>query len=124
MPRTVKHILIVKHLFMMCFLLFALSSCAVKESLLGLVQTDYAKPTNRSLTTAQNGFCNYTFATGKEVSVTDHSKIKNRKGSDHFTSKNLLGISCKKTTQLYSKTFSGNSPPKYILYKRLKLPIV
>ncbi|MEG0850468.1 MAG: hypothetical protein RSH24_11440 [Flavobacterium sp.] len=109
---------------MMCFLLFALSSCAVKESLLGLVQTDYAKPTNRSQTTAQNGFCSYTAATGKETSVIDHSKIKNRKESNLFTENNLIRISSKKTTQLYSKTFSGNSPPKYILYKRLKLPIV
>lgn len=124
MPTTVKHIHTAKHLFMMCFLLFALNSCAVKESLLGLVQTDYAKPTNRSQTTAQNGFCSYTAATGKETSVTDQSKIKNRKESDLFTENNLLGISSKKTTQLYSKTFSGNSPPKYILYKRLKLPIV
>ena len=124
MHTNAKHICTLKHLLTMCLLLFALSSCAVKESLLGLVQTDYAKPTNRSQTTVQNGFCSYTVSTGKETSVTDHSKIKNRKESDLFAGNNLLGISSKKTTQLYSKTFSGNSPPKYILYKRLKLPIV
>ncbi|MEG1377250.1 MAG: hypothetical protein RSC81_09260, partial [Myroides sp.] len=104
---------------MTCFLLFALNSCAVKESFLGMVQTDYAKPTNRSQTTIQNGFCSYNIATGKETSVTNHSRIKNKKESDLFTGNNLLGISSKKTTQLYPKTFSGNSPPKYILYKRL-----
>lgn len=124
MHAIAKHISTLKHLLTMCLLLFALSSCAVKESLLGLVQTDYAKPANRSQTTTQNGFCSYTAATGKEASVTDHLKIKNRKESDLFTGNNLLGISSKKTTQLYSKTFSGNSPPKYILYKRLKLHIV
>ena len=34
-----------------------------------MVQTDYAKPTNRSQTTTQNGFCNYSIATGKEIFV-------------------------------------------------------
>lgn len=124
MHTTVKHIRTAKHLFLTCFLLFALSSCAVKESFLGMVQTDYAKPTNRSQTTTQNGGCNYSFATGKESSITYYSKIKCRKESDLFTGNNLLGISSKKTTQLYPKTFSGNSPPKYILYKRLKLHTV
>lgn len=107
---------------MTCFLLFALSSCAVKESVLGLMQTDYAKPTNRSQTTSQNGFCSYTVATGKEVSVDNRAKIKTQKG---FVFKgNLIEIGHKKNTESYSKTFSGNSPPKYILYKRLKLHIV
>lgn len=107
---------------MTCFLLFALSSCAVKESVLGLMQTDYAKPTNRSQTTSQNGFCSYTVATGKEVSVDNRAKIKTQKG---FVFKgNLIEIVRKKNTESYSKTFSGNSPPKYILYKRLKLHIV
>lgn len=124
MHTIVKHIRTTKHLFLTCFLLFALSSCAVKESFLGLVQTDYAKPTNRSQTTTQNGFCNYSIATGKESSITYYSKIKSRKEPDLFSSNNVLGIYSKKSTLSYSKTFSGNSPPKYILYKRLKLHIV
>lgn len=124
MHTTVKHIRTAKHLFLTCFLLFALSSCAVKESFLGLVQTDYAKPTNRSQTTTQNGFCNYSVATGKESSTTYYSKIKCRKEYDFFTGNYLLGIHSNNTPQSFSKTFSGNSPPKYILYKRLKLHIV
>lgn len=124
MHTIVKHIRTAKHLFLTCFLLFALSSCAVKESFLGMVLTDYTKPTNRSQTTTQNGFCSYNIATGKEASVTDHSKIKCRKESDFFTGNYVLDIYSKKSTQFFSKTFSGNSPPKYILYKRLKLPIV
>ena len=122
MHTIAKHICTLKHLLTMCLLLFALSSCAVKESLLGLVQTDYAKPTNRSQTTTQNGFCIYTVATGKEVSVDNHVKIKTRKDSA-FT-ENLIEIGHKKNLKSYFKTFSGNSPPKYILYKRLKLHIV
>ena len=117
-----KHICTAKHLLTMCLLLFALSSCAVKESLLGLVQTDYAKPTNRSQTTSQSGFCSYTVITGKKVSVVNHEKIKTRKDSA-FT-ENLIEIGHKKNLNSYFQTFSGNSPPKYILYKRLKLYIV
>lgn len=124
MHTTVKHIRTAKHLFLTCFLLFALSSCAVKESFLGLVQTDYAKPTNRSQTTTQNGFCNYGVATGKESSITYYSKIKCRKELDLFSSNYILGIYSKKSTKSFSKTSSGNSPPKYILYKRLKLHTV
>lgn len=90
MHTTVKHIRTAKHLFLMCFLLFALSSCAVKESFLGLVQTDYAKPTNRSQTTTQNGFCSYNIATGKESSITYYSKIKCRKESDFFSDNCIL----------------------------------
>lgn len=122
MLTTAIHIRNLKHTIMMCFLLFALSSCAVKESILGLMHTDYAKPTNRTQTTSQNGFCSYTVVTGKEVSVNNHAKIKTQKG---FVFKgNLIEIFRKKNTESYSKTFSGNSPPKYILYKRLKLHIV
>jgi len=123
MHTIVKHIRTAKHLFLTCFLLFALSSCAVKESFLGLVQTDYAKPTNRSQTTTQNGFCNYSVATGKEFSITYYSEIKCRKEYDFFTCNYVVGIYSKKSSLSYSKTFSGNSPPKYILYKRLKLHI-
>lgn len=123
MHTIAKHICTLKHLLTMCLLLFALSSCAVKESLLGLVQTDYAKPTNRSQTTTQNGFCSYTFATGKETSVVNHSKIKHRKEPKLLTA-NFVGIFPHRTKIPYFKTFSGNSPPKYILYKRLKLHIV
>lgn len=123
MHAIAKHISTLKHLLTMCLLLFALSSCAVKESLLGLVQTDYAKPVNRSQTTTQNGFCSYTVATGKEVSVDNHAKIKHRKEPKLFTA-NFVGIFPYKTRTSYFKTFSGNSPPKYILYKRLKLHIV
>ena len=123
MHTIAKHICTTKHLLTMCLLLFALSSCSVKESLLGLVQTDYAKPTNRSQTTSQNVFCSYTVATGKEVSVTNHSKIKYRKETELLTA-NFVGIFPHKTETSYFKTFSGNSPPKYILYKRLKLHIV
>ena len=117
-----KHICTLKHLLTMCFLLFALSSCAVKESVLGLMQTDYAKPTNRSQTNIQNGFCSYTAVTGKEFSVDNHAKIKTQK--DFIFKENLIEIGHKKNTESYSKTFSGNSPPKYILYKRLKLHTV
>lgn len=124
MHIIVKHIHTAKHLFLMCFLLFALSSCAVKESFLGMVQTDYAKPTNRSQTTTQNGFCNYSVATGKESSISYYSKTKSRKESDFFTDNYVLGIYSNNTTQSFSITFSGNSPPKYILYKRLKLHTV
>ena len=123
MHTIAKHICTTMHLLTMCLLLFALSSCAVKESLLGLVQTDYAKPTNRSQTTTQNGFCSYTVATSKEASVVNHSKIKHRKEPKLLTA-NFVGIFPHRTKTSYSKTFSGNSPPKYILYKRLKLHIV
>lgn len=123
MHSIVKHIYTAKHLLTMCFFLFALSSCAVKESFLGLMQTDYAKPTNRSQTTSQNGFCSYTVATGKEASIANYSKINHRKDPELLTG-NFVGIFADKITKSYSKTFSGNSPPKYILYKRLKLHIV
>ena len=122
MHRIQKHICTLKHLLTMCFLLFALSSCAVKESVLRLMLTDYAKPTNRSQTTSQNGFCSYNAVREKKVSVDNHAKITTQKG---FIFKgNLVEIGRKKNLKPYSKTFSGNSPPKYILYKRLKLHIV
>lgn len=107
----------------MWFVLFALSPCVVKEALFSIANVEYAKPTNKTKTTAPTSACQYSQNDNQQISVTRKATIGKRMEpvsvsvNPYFVARSI-GINAK-----YSKTFSGNSPPMYILYKRLKLDI-
>lgn len=117
------HIGNVKHIVLMWFVLFALSPCVVKEALFSVANVEYAKPTNKTKTTAPTNACQYSQNDNQQISVTRKANIGNHTepadvSVNLFFVVRSIGINTK-----YSKTFSGNSPPKYILYKRLKLDV-
>lgn len=123
MSKKRKHIKYLKHIVLILFLLFSLSPCTVKEALFHSVNTDYAKPLNKSRTTTPTSSCSYSQNDNKQISVVKKAKIN--KEIESFNSVNNLcfAILSVKVYNDYSKTSSGNSPPKYILYKRLKIDI-
>lgn len=112
-----------KHIFWVWFALFALSPCVVKEAIFNVVNAEYSQPLNKSKTTAPTNSCQYSQNDKQQVSVVKQSKI-NKQTEPAEVAKNLffvvrsIGINTN-----YSNTTSGNSPPKYILYKRLKLDV-
>lgn len=110
-----------RNLLLVWFLLFAVSPCFVKDTLFSVVEVPYAKPFHKTKTTSTTSFCQFT-----QKSNQVHSTFKqsdNQLGLEPlFTWENPMAvIKSEKILSSYTKNFSGNSPPKYILYKRLKV---
>ena len=106
----------------MWFVLFSISPCSVKEALFYSVNTDYAKPFNKSKTSAPASSCSYSQNDNTQTSVVKKSKVYKRIDPVNVSNNLYFAVLSAKVYNDYSKT-SGNSPPKYILYKRLKIDI-
>lgn len=103
-------------------MLFSLSPCTVKEILLHSVNTEYAKPLNKSKTTQTNP-CQFASNEHQQISSAQQSKINKKTEPADIVCNYAFPSYAAKIDKNYSKTSTGNSPPKYILYKRLKIDI-
>ena len=123
MFKAKNHIKNMKHILLMWFALFALSPCVVKEVLFSVANAEYSKPLNKSKTTTPTNSCQYSQNDNQQISVVRKSNT-NQEIEPFDVSENLFFVVCStKINGKYTKTSSGNSPPKYILYKRLKLDV-
>lgn len=105
----------------MCLVLFAFSTCMVKGTLFGMVDVAYAKPLNKSKTVAPISACQYSHDQRTSTVVQAQARKQIEPIGD---AEGQYGAICAdKVFGKYSKNCSGNSPPKYILYKRLKLDV-
>lgn len=123
MTKKESHIKKIRHIVLMWFVLFSLSPCTVKEALSQVVSTDYAKPLNKSKTIAPTTSCSYSQNDNQQISVVKKAKIYKEIGPVQVVNNLCFTVLSSKVYNDYSKTSSGNSPPKYILYKRLKIDI-
>jgi hypothetical protein len=123
MINAKKHIKSARYILLMWFLLFALSPCIVKEALFNAVDVAYTKSYNKTKATANTNFCQYTQNSKKVISITKQSKIKYE--TEVFSSwKNPdFVVESVKIQSSYAKNYPCNIPPKYILYKRLKVDV-
>lgn len=112
-----------KHILTMCLLLFALSPCVVKGGMLGASVIEQAKSLNKTRATTQVVSCQYTQTESQQVAGEHYQQLIKVLGGAGCFADSQYGFDIVKSWNSYSKTFSGNSPPKYILYKRLKLDI-
>jgi len=124
MLQTKSHIRNFRHIVLMWFLLFSLSPCTVKEAMLSTANTAYAKPLNISKATAAVGSCLYLQDKSQLISVAYKFTVNKQFDGVYFCGNQYFGAHPTKVCSTYQKTSSGNSPPKYILYKRLKIAIV
>src|SRR5690606_36621409 len=120
MSKIRLHIKSITHMLLVGFVLFSLSPCTVKEAVSVSLKAAYAKPLNSSKTSVPVSSRALNFVYHEHVSIakkTDYGK--------HIEPAVFYGNLCfqapVKIRSGYSKTFSGNSPPKYILYRRLKI---
>ncbi len=88
-----------------------------------MVSTDYAKPLNKSKTIAPTSSCSYSQNDNQQISVVKKAKINKEIEPVQVVNNLCFTVLSSKVYNDYSKTSSGNSPPKYILYKRLKIDI-
>ena len=117
MHRSARHKGFLKLAVICWFLWFALSPCYVKASFLATLNADYNKPLNKTRALAPFSVC-HVIGEGKTVVNFQKIEINVRAGS-------LLTLTYYPNEILFDTIevppYLGNSPPFYILYKRLKL---
>jgi len=123
MPKIKNYIEDLRHILLMWFVLFSFAPCTVKEVLRHSVTTDYAKPLNKSKTTTLTSSCFYSQIENQQISVVKKSKINKQIEPFDFSGNQYFAVHSAKVYGDYSKASSGNSPPKYILFKRLKIDV-
>ena len=101
--------------------LLALGPCVVKEALFSVANTAYTKPLNKTRAIPTNA-CQYVQHDNQQL--VKESNRNRQIESSHLSDKYYVVARSTKIAGKYWKTFSGNSPPKYILYKRLKIDVV
>ncbi|RXM51632.1 MULTISPECIES: hypothetical protein [unclassified Chryseobacterium] len=125
MPDTGIHIRTYKAVITMLILVFSLSPCPVKRDVLDIFDIQYISGLNKVKTTSGlSTNCDISSTSSKiSISKTD-AKIKQKKS---FLDFNVGSRSAEEENPFlneYSGHTTGNSPPKYILFKRLKLNLV
>ncbi|PQA90662.1 hypothetical protein B0A69_20255 [Chryseobacterium shigense] len=128
MPAPEIHIRHFKAIILMLVLAFSLSPCSLKRDLLDIFDIQYVSALNKVKTTTsvQTYTCDSVTESSSNTSSVSKSILK-FKDKRLFTSLNA-GAYPRETNIISQNNYSGhsteNSPPKYILFKRLKLHLV
>ena len=125
MSDTKIHMKTYKAIIMMLILAFSLSPCSVKRNVLDIFDIQYISGLNKVKTTSNLvSSCDFTSISSK-ISVSKtviKAKYCNAFLDSTASVKNIPEGNL--TFNDYSGHTTGNSPPKYILFKRLKLNLV
>ncbi|WP_347219878.1 hypothetical protein [Chryseobacterium sp.] len=122
MSDTRIHMKTYKAIISMLILVFSLSPCSVKRDVLDVFDIQYISGLNKVKTTSGLSLHCDTSTTSSKISISKAEAKYKCKGSllyfnaaeNHTKGENL-------SFNKYSGHSTGNSPPKYILFKRLKL---
>lgn len=119
MLEVKSHIKALKHILLVWLVLFSLAPCSVKEVFNGVLYSSQ-KPLNKTKTALIEAGCEISPRAYREKSVSQSEAGR--------TVIPMLFFGAKKAESRpavffegFSGIYSGNSPPKYILYKRLKV---
>ncbi|KFF11107.1 hypothetical protein IW15_18320 [Chryseobacterium soli] len=121
------HIKTYKTIVTILVLAFALSPCSVKRDLLGIFDIQHFSTLNKVKATASSGLnCETSTAisTPKVSTPKTVRQLKNTGFVFHTSSMTKASEEEKINYNHYSGHTTGNSPPKYILFKKLKLNLV
>lgn len=122
MPHSGLHMKTYKAVITMLILVFSLSPCSVKRNVLDIFDIQYISGLNKvKITSSLSTSCD-TASASTRVSVSKANIRKQHKDSfsNFYSSAGVLADE-KISFNEYSGHSTGNSPPKYILFKRLKL---
>ncbi|MBB6331188.1 hypothetical protein HNP24_002138 [Chryseobacterium sediminis] len=125
MPHSGLHMKTYKAVITMLILAFSLSPCSVKRNVLDIFDIQYISGLNKvKITSSLSSSCDAASASTK-ISVSKANIQKQYKDSfSNFYSSAGVFDDKKIFFNEYSGHSTGNSPPKYILFKRLKLNLV
>ncbi|SDJ17654.1 hypothetical protein [Chryseobacterium jejuense] len=125
MSNTRIHIRTYKAVITMLILVFSLSPCSVKRDVLDIFDIQYISGLNKVKTTSGlSSNCDIS-STSSRISISKADAKVKQKGS--FLNFNVSAKNAGEENfnfNKYSGRTTGNSPPKYILFKRLKLNLV
>jgi hypothetical protein len=125
MPHSGLHMKTYKAVITMLILVFSLSPCSVKRNVLDIFDIQYISGLNKVKTTSSLSFNCDSASASSGISVLKNkvqSRYKKSLSGIYFTAGNSFEE--KIFFNQYSGHSTGNSPPKYILFKRLKLNLV
>ena len=125
MPNSGVHMKNYKAIVTVLILVFSLSPCAVKRNVLDIFDIQYISGLNKVKTTSGLSLnCDISSTSSKIPISKTYARIKQKGSFLNFnvSSKNTGEENLNFNT--YSGRTTGNSPPKYILFKRLKLNLV
>ncbi|TQM22564.1 hypothetical protein FB551_2277 [Chryseobacterium aquifrigidense] len=125
MPNSGVHMKNYKAIVTVLILVFSLSPCAVKRNVLDIFDIQFISGLNKVKTTSSISFsCDATSASSGTSVV--KNKTQNQYKDSFSNLYTTTGNSFERKIFLndYSGNSTGNSPPKYILFKRLKLTLV
>ena len=119
MQSPKKFVYISKYTLMLLFSVLAFGSCGLKEFVADLVNIEYKRSFNKTKSTTST--CIYAKSTSSSVSI---SKQKIKKDA-HRLLDNSQSINSEDVNynSSYSYLYTSNSPPKYILFKRLRIAL-
>ncbi|UWX61067.1 hypothetical protein N0B40_02070 [Chryseobacterium oranimense] len=122
MPISGNHIKNYKALILVFVLVFSLSPCSLKRDFLSIFDIQHISGLNKVKITSSAASCVFSAETSSSrINLSKaYAKLKNI-GFIFHSGTDLSFREEKITFQKYSGHTSGNSPPKYILFKRLKL---
>ncbi|MFL9834263.1 hypothetical protein [Chryseobacterium terrae] len=125
MSNIKLHMRFYKAIVMMVVVAFSLSPCSLKRDVLKVFDIHHITTLNKVKTTASSfsGCENFNSYSKVSFSKTD-LKFKGIVFSDFSQSVNFNFKKQTFSLKNYSGNSTGNSPPKYILFKRLKLDLV
>lgn len=119
-----NHIQSLKQITLILLVFFALSPCIVKGAWFEAVNLEYVKPSNKAKTNFQTSNCEFSQDKIQQIQVSVSPDLDFPFDETPFNFEAFFG----NVNQSLSKTeiflFRGKSPPKYILYKRLKLDLI
>jgi hypothetical protein len=125
MSYTKAHINVCKAVTIVLLLAFSLSPCSVKRDLLDIFDIQYTGTLNKVKTTVTPSVsCDSAFQHSSPTSVVKSDLKSNNLDFSFHVNLYLKNPGKEKILSSYSKTTTGNSPPKYILFKRLKLDLM
>lgn len=125
MSNTKVHMKTYRAIITMLILVFSLSPCSVKRNVLDIFDIQYISGLNKVKTTSglsQN--CDIANTSSKTSVSKTEAKISYKKFFFAFDSTTSNIGEEKIFFNEYSGHTTGNSPPKYILFKRLKLSMI
>lgn len=125
MPNSGVHMKTSKAIITVLILVFSLSPCSVKRNVLDIFDIQFISGLNKVKTTSSISFsCDAASASSGTLVLKTQTQGQHKDSFPHFYS--AIGNSVEKKIFLnnYSGHSTGNSPPKYILFKRLKLNLV
>lgn len=108
-----------KHSLMLLFAILAFSSCGLKEFVAEIINIEYKRSFNKTKSTTST--CIYAKSNTSYISI---SKQKIKKDA-HRLFENIQSINSEEVNykSSYPYIYSSNSPPKYILFKRLRIAL-